>query len=239
FSLIIVAQGMLLGHLSKEIFSLSIVLAVITIISTSYMIKFDDLIYNWLSKYLNVFDLMSTGEKLQYTPKEIEYNVILVGYDRIGYNVLRSFMHMKKSLLVIDFNPDIINDLFKRKIPCIYGDIGDSELIERLNLKKVDMIVSTVPHIMENKLVIKKTKQVNHKAIIFVTANDVEEALELYRTGADYVILPHFLGGERVSTILQSTADDLKQIIKNKYDHMEELKKRIELGHKHPPKNGS
>ncbi|MBW3000167.1 cation:proton antiporter, partial [Candidatus Woesearchaeota archaeon] len=42
FSLIIVAQGMLLGHLSKEIFSLSIVLAVITIISTSYMIKFDD-----------------------------------------------------------------------------------------------------------------------------------------------------------------------------------------------------
>jgi Kef-type K+ transport system membrane component KefB len=239
FSLIIVAQGMLLGHLSKEIFSLTIVLAVITIISTSYLIKYDDIIYNWLSKYLNVFDLMSTGEKLQYTPEEIEYNVILVGYDRIGYNVLRSLTHMKKSLLVIDFNPDIIKDLVKRKIPCIYGDIGDSELIERMNLKKVNMIVSTVPRVMENKLIIKKTKQVNHKAIIFVTANDVEEALELYRTGADYVILPHFLGGERVSTILQSTADDLKQIIKNKYDHMEELKKRIELGHKHPPKNGS
>ncbi len=227
FSLILVYQGRSLGHISSDLVTLTILLAIVTISSTSYFEKYSDRIYKMLSKNLGVFEISSKRHRLEYIPENIEYDVLLVGCDRIGYNVFKSLSDMNKSFLVIDYNPDIIKELVRKKIHCIYGDIGDPDILDRLNLKKLSMIVSTVPDIEDNRQLITRTRFVNHKAIIFVTASNSKEAIELYNVGADYVILPHFLGGERVSTLLQSNSDDLKKIIKNKYEHIDELRKII------------
>jgi len=68
FSLIIAAQGLLLGHISQEIFSLTVLLAVITIGLTSYFIKFDGLIYSKLKNHLGFFDLFTKERE-----KELEF----------------------------------------------------------------------------------------------------------------------------------------------------------------------
>ena len=70
--------------------------------------------------------------------------------------------------------------------------------------------------------------------MVFVTAYKVEDALELYDLGADYVILPHFLGGEHASILIEKVGDDMDQLIKHKLTHIEELKNRQSLGHEHP-----
>ena len=81
---------------------------------------------------------------------------------------------------------------------------------------------------------IQETKKADRKILVFVTGSQIEEALELYNAGADYVILPHFLGGEHVSLILENFGSNLKKIIENKFRHVEELRKRHSLGHEHP-----
>ena len=43
-------------------------------------------------------------------------------------------------------------------------------------------------------MLIKKVKRANSETPVFVTSMQVDEALELYDHGADYVILPHLLG---------------------------------------------
>jgi Kef-type K+ transport system membrane component KefB len=232
FSLILVAAGMIHGHLSQEIVTLSILLAIVTISITSYFIKFDHQIYNFLGRFLGVFDVMSTGKHLEYIKKDkLKYDVLLVGYDRIGYNIFYALERMKKTFLIVDFNPDIIKKLVARKIPCLYGDIGDDEVIKRVSLKHVKLIVSTVPTRDVGNLLIRRTRRVNHKALIFVTAETVSDALYLYEAGADYVILPHYLGGEKVSDLIQDIrgGESVKQILKNKLDHMHELKHRTKI----------
>lgn len=234
FSLIIAAQGLLLGHISQELFSLTILLAVITITGTSYLIKFEQPIYSALSRYLSIFDVMSEGEKMEYLPKELEYDFVLVGYDRIGYDVFKMLTKAKKTFVVIDFNPDIIKRLVGKKIPCIYGDIGDSEIMERLNLKKTEFVVSTVPGVEDSIAIIKRIRHENPRTIVFVTATRVEDALKLYKEGADYVVLPHFLGGERVSSMIHELGFDHRQISLTKLAHIHDLKDRIDLRHEHP-----
>jgi hypothetical protein len=96
------------------------------------------------------------------------------------------------------------------------------------------MVVSTVPNKEDSMMLIKKTKEFNKKAIMIVTAMNVDDALSLYKTGADYVILPHFLGGERVSLILEEAEQNAKKLLKAKQSHMKELEERIKLKHKHP-----
>lgn len=239
FSLIIAAQGMLLNHISQEIFTMIVVLATISITTTSYFIQFDNQIYRKLAKYLEVFEINLDPTEMEYIPdqtKKAKYDIILCGYDRIGYSVLKTLEKMRKKFIIVDFNPDIIKHLVKRKINCLYGDISDVDILERLNLKDAETIVSTIPDLQDNKLLIHEIKKVNKRAAIFVTADRIDEALELYNIGADYVILPHFLGGEQVSVLLENHGTEIKDIIKNKFTHISDLKKRIDLGHYHPVK---
>ncbi|RLE44826.1 hypothetical protein DRJ25_06330, partial [Candidatus Woesearchaeota archaeon] len=65
-----------------------------------------------------------------------------------------------------------------------------------------------------------------------------EEALELYSKGADYVILPHFLGGNYVSTLLEDINQDKKKLKLTRDFHLNELKERIDMGHDHPLAHG-
>ena len=147
---------------------------------------------------------------------------------------MKTITKLRKHLIVVDFNPKVIKGLIKKKTACLYGDIGDLEVLERLDLKNASMIISTVPTKQDNLLLIEKTKEANKNAITFVTANQLEEALELYDAGADYVILPHFLGGEHLSLLIEKFSGDVNRIIEKKLSHIKELQERMELGHEHP-----
>ncbi len=232
FGLIIAAQGMLLGHIGQEILSLATIVAVVTISLTTYLIKFDDKLYDKLSNRLKIFENLSRHNKeLHYFTEENIYNVILVGYDRIGYSIFRKLHLLKKGTLIVDFNPDIIKKLIREKIPCVYGDIGDVETVSKMNLGDVEWLISTIPDHTSNILLIKKLKEVNREAHIIVTSYFVDEALELYDMGADYVILPHLLGGEHVSFLLEEVSSNIDKLIDTKLEHIKELRRRKHVHH--------
>ena len=67
-----------------------------------------------------------------------------------------------------------------------------------------------------------------------VTTNSLNNALSLYDAGADYVIMPHFLGGEHFSVLLESFSSDINKIIETKIKHIKELRHRQSIGHEHP-----
>lgn len=235
FSLIIMAQAFIMGIVSQEVFTVNVIMLIITVVITSYLIKYDNVLYFKVSKYLGIFEKFPTGRHhLEYSGGDKSYDAILVGYDRIGYSIAKKFSEMRKSMFIVDFNPDIIKKLVKQKVPCLYGDIGDPEILNRLNLKDVEIIISTVPEKRYNLVLIDELKKVNKRATVFVTAGRVEEALELYDKGADYVILPHLLGGDHVSFLLEDITRDISKLIYAKMNHIEELNHRRRLGHDHP-----
>jgi len=235
FSLIIVSQALLLGHISEDIFTFAILLAIITITLTSYLIKHENSLYSLLGPHLRIFESTKAKKDMEYLPEKKDYDIVLVGYNRIGYSIVNTVKRIKKSLLVVDFNPDIIRMMKKGKVACFYGDIGDIEVLDRVNFKKAQIVISTVPDLQDSMLLIKKVKEVNEKIPIFVTASHVDDALTLYDMGADYVIMPHFLGGDHVSLILEDITSDINKMITTKLIHIKELKNRKEIGHEHPP----
>ncbi|MBW2994773.1 cation:proton antiporter [Candidatus Woesearchaeota archaeon] len=224
FSLIIVAQGMLLGHISQEFFSLTILLTIITIIFTSYSIQYENVLYNIFAKPLAFFDAISPSKTgLEYVPaKKKQPEVVLCGCDRVGFNIFKALDKLKKKLVVVDFNPEVIRDLVRMQVHCVYGDIGDVEIIDRLGLKDMKMVISTVPDLKDNLLLIRKTKTANKNAVVIATAFDSQDALKLYKENADYVILPHYLGGAHVSNLI-GEFEDTNKVIKTKLSHIKEL----------------
>ena len=227
--------GFFLGHLSREIFSMTVLLAIATIILTTYFIKYEEKLYRNLSKPLSFLDRLSRKNMENADmPISRNYEAILCGYNRIGFSIVKTLKKMKKAILVVDFNPEVVRRLSAQNIPSIYGDIGDIEVLERLNFRKAKIVISTVPTKSDNMLLIDFARKENKKIIILVTASQIQEALDLYDAGADYVVMPHFLGGNYVSVLIEKFDDGLNKLLEHKIKHIKELRERRILGQEHP-----
>ena len=233
FSLIIAAQGLALGHLSEDLFSLVVIVALFTITLTSYFIQYEYAVYRFLRFPLRVFDLFPT-KGFGSVSKEIKPTIVLCGYNRIGYSILRDLEKVRDTVLIVDYNPDIISSLVEEGHHCVYGDVADEEIVDRMNLKNLTLLISTVPELKDNIYLIKRIKSVNKKARIIVTASDIDETLALYNHGADYVILPHFLGGEHGSAIISRWRKQKIDLKEEKEKHLAHLHERKRLGQRHP-----
>lgn len=238
FSLILVAMGVAMGHLTNEILSIVTVIGLITIAGSTYMIVYANRIYPCISKYLKIFEKRGSKVDEHKYHSDDAYDIILFGYNRIGYDLLETFEKIKKKFLIVDYNPEKIIDLAKEGVDCRYGDAGDTELLGELNLSKAKMIYSTIPDFDTNILLINKVREVSKDAIIIVVSHQINEAMELYDKGASYVILPHFLGGYHAATMIEKYGLDFNKFVGEKITHIEHLKKRKERGHEHPKHNG-
>jgi len=234
FSLIIVALGVSVGHIALEVLSIVTAIALITFAGSTYLIMYSNQLYSFLAKYLTLFE--RKGRKLDEHKSSFreKYDVILFGYNRIGFDILESLKKTKQKVLVIDYDPDIIAKLSWEGHECRYGDANDSELLNELHLSKVKMVISTIPAIETNLLLINKIRERNKKAIISVVSHQIDEAVRLYDEGATYVLMPHFLGGKHFSMMIESNKLDIKKFLKERVAHLQHLKYRKQLGHEHP-----
>ncbi len=234
FSLILITMGVSLGHLSNDILSLVTAVGLITFAGSTYMIIYSHKIYPRISKFLSIFEKKGKKVDEHKHHKDDDHEIILFGYNRIGFDVLETLKKIKKKFLIIDFDPEIITKLSKEGYDCRYGDANDSELLDELNLSGAKMIISTIPVIDTNLLIINKVNEVNKKAIIAVVSHQIEDAERLYEAGATYVIMPHFLGGRHFSTMLERNSIRPDKFLKEKIAHLEHINYRKNLGHKHP-----
>jgi len=232
FSVIVLLLGASLGFISSNIVSTIALTLVITIILSTYMMMYSNKAYEKLRRVVGFFERKSVKRERRIHKK---YDAILFGYNRIGFGILRSLKKIKKNYLVVDFNPDTIANLNKLNIPSLYGDVYDNDLLEELPLEAISLAVSTVPDFETNRLLIESIRLVNPEAIIIVRAHQIDEALELYKKGASYVLTPHFLGGEYVANMIKSKKIQPKGYKEEKEDHikmLEDIKQRgIEESH--------
>jgi len=226
FSLIILILGVSLGHISSEILSMLTLTLIITIIGSTYMIIYSKELYNYSYKFLSFFWKKNVKENKKLFRRK--YDAILFGYNRTGFDILRSLTKLKKHYLVVDFNPDTISALNKFRIPSLYGDAEDPEFLNDLKLDKIDLAVSTIPDYETTFLLIESIRLVNPNAIIIVRAENINEALEFYEKGADYVLTPQFLGGEHIAKMIKNIKTNKNGYKKEKEKHLKRIKEILE-----------
>lgn len=201
FSLVLALQGFLLGVLSQETFDLIIILAIVTITLTSYLIKYHRQIYTAVENLLEPLERFSKVKDLSYIPERFENHFVIFGVHRMGSKIVHTLKEQKKKLIAVDFNPDTIKALIKEGIPSLYGDYGNLEVLHAARIGKAKMIISTIPNLQENVLLLKIVKGVNKNIIVFVTAKTANDALELYKNQADFVALPELLAGKEIADL--------------------------------------
>lgn len=230
FSLILLAMGVSQGHITADILSIVTIVTLVSIAGSAYLMTYSDKIYNMLAKFLP-----NLSKKQDVTignhPKHNTSEVILFGYDKIGFSILRQFKKMGKKYLVIDYNPEVIKYLETTKTSCMYGDAEDTDLLDELELSKKKMVISAIPVYETNLLILNKVREYSDKTIVILVSNSIEDSLKLYDKGANYVIIPRYLGGEHASKIIEKNEYNIDKFSKDRLAHIEHLGDRSEIKH--------
>ena len=112
--------------------------------------------------------------------------------------------------------------------------MDDSEFLEDLQLIKSSVIISTIPELETSKLILDVIARSKKKSpILVLTARQIEDAFELYNSGVDYVILPHFLGGKYAGNLIEMAKKDGKVYQKERMKELKTLKERLKKGKSH------
>ena len=200
------------------------IIGLVSITGSSYFIIYSEKIYHIIKQVLSIFPGVRNKEYKKINKKD--YEIVVFGYGRFGSNIYETLHKTHRNILVVDENPGIIAHIQKKKIPCIYGDIGDSDFLQELSLRNSKMIISTIKNFDDNMVLLKTTKQHNPNLIIILVSNHIHEALKLYEQGADYVILPHYIGIDHTSLMLEEYGFDIQRFMDNKKTLVHDLKNR-------------
>ena len=222
FGLIIVALGLAVGHVSVDILNLATVIALTTILISSYCIIHADAIYNKINRFIPYYQrgVNPTEDKTSHAIGDFE--VIVFGYEDMGKSVVEYLQAHNKSFLIVDFDPNKVLKLQKQGLPAVFGDANDAEMYDPLGLDVTSLVISTITRGTANNLLLTQVQEKNSDCKVILCASEEEDAKKLYEQGADYVVISHLAGADHLTHMLE-LLEDKKAFIKKQQKHKKKL----------------
>ncbi len=228
FGFVLLFTGQKLGYIHGKEVEVFTLIALITIILSSYAITYNEQLYKVL---LPIFNLFGKDKFSQIEDKIQKYDVWVFGYHRVGWKLCEALAEQNKSFAVVDYNPAAISKLKHRGIPAFFGDAADVEFLSQLPIEKAKVIISTLPESDDQLTLVKHirgTKE-GHKVHIITNLYHIDSLKEMYDAGASYVFMPHLVGGQWLAEILKEKRWTKKTFAHMKQHQKEEMKMRYTL----------
>ncbi len=120
---------------------------------------------------------------------------MLLGFHRVGSALLAELERLHPDLvphtMVIDTNASTHDELRRRGVTVVYGDLASPEVWRHAGVDGAEVIVSTVPDELlkgvTNEQVVRQAQALAPNATIFATATRTSQAAVLRAAGADHV----------------------------------------------------
>jgi Kef-type K+ transport system membrane component KefB len=209
FSLILAALGFSLGHIDSSVVGLITIVGLVTIGTSTYLILYSGPIFDRISPWLSVFEREhpTHGEGIDEPHQAVD--VVLFGVGRFGGSILEQLTAAGKEVLVVDLDPEVLHRLRNRGLSTLFGDLEEPELLDSLPLSRTRCVISTIPRLSANLILIETLRENGFEGTIAVTAHHDHDADVL--AGAERVaVLRPFsaAAASLVDTLVESGLSD-------------------------------
>ena len=201
FSLILAALGLSLGHITSGTVSLITVVGLITIGASTYMILYSQPLFEKLRPLLGVFQRRNAHQR-EAPRNGLEADVLIYGLGRLGSQVVNRLTAAGRSVVAVDFDPDIVNRWNRNGITAFFGSAEDIDFLESLPLAQARWVVSTIPSAEVSLALLHALRHHDYQGRIALTALSARDAQRLRSTDADIVVEPY-------STATQAVLDHI------------------------------
>lgn len=237
FALVIAVLGRKpeFNHIGPDIMTLVILVFVITSISSTYMIKYNQRLQKILSPIAERIGFKPIAAQRLETEEAEAKDIALLGFFRVASAFLLEIEEqrpeLKDKLVVVDFNPQVYHALAQRQIKAVYGDISNIQTLHHAGLEQVKIAISTITDEIlvgtDNQRLISEVRAIAPHAKIIVIAQSNARALELYEAGADYVLRPNIATANQLLPVVERLLRGEDAILKE--EELDRLVRREEI----------
>ena len=151
--------------------------------------------------------------KLGLKIKSIKNHYILCGYGRIGRIISQELKASRIPLLVIDSNPDSKQGLEQQDIPYIIDDATSEDVLIEAGIERAKGLISVVLSDADNLFITMTARGLNPGLFILARAEEEQSHKKLLRAGANRVVLPYLIGGQKMAhTITKPAVTDFLEL---------------------------
>jgi Kef-type K+ transport system membrane component KefB len=216
FTFVLAQEGQKIGHLSVEFATLITTFTLLSIAITPYLFSIS---YRFADK-------VAKG-KIKVKKTRLRDHIVVLGCHKAGKYLVEN---LKDKIIAVDHDPDVIEDLKENGYKCLYGEGDNKDILEAVNVKEAKLVVSAVPDLEANLYITKTVKDINKDVIVFAKAFTIPDALRIYEEGADYVVIPMRLAGDKILREAKKVLGNEKDIKKLREREIVRLREEIAEG---------
>ena len=240
FSIVIASLGLARGQVPSGVVTVVILVFAITSVTSTYLIGENHRVQEAVARVLRrlgVRDLdhEHSAEQLEHVGKE----VVFLGFYRDASSILheleirarRQPQSLVDEVLVVDLNPTVMAGLARRGVACVYGDIASPDTLLHAHIAGARLVVSTIADDVlrgtSNLRLLRHVRAVAPEAAVILASAHIDQALELYEAGADWVFISRLHGAAiAADTIEEGLAQGFSRI---RAAAMRDLRRRDEV----------
>lgn len=204
FSLVLGSLAVVQGFVGTEVLGYLSLLAIITMSLSTYFIDYNYELYRRAEPYLTRFE--REGDRTVNMSSRRDHAVV-VGHDEVTNDVLPVLSRGFRDVVIIDRNQEYIRQLNESEYDLIYGDFSHTEHRNAANIDRAAFVLSSSVQPEVNRTLL---EEVSDDATVLVEAEQIEDAVDLYERGADYVIVSTILAREMIDEHLRQYLTDHK-----------------------------
>lgn len=201
FSFIVLAAGISMGMVESSLLGLATIVGMVTMVVSTYLINYNEQIYPYIEWMLRwMMPRKADPDHIKITT----HDIVMIGYEELGHQILPTVKALSKEYVVVDFDPIAVEQLTKAGESVVYGDAGNEDFLEEHQVHRARMVICTVADKAVNEDLLNYLHSKHSKATIVLTARKGEIAEELYDLGATFVINTSQLGGHSFARLLKT-----------------------------------
>ncbi|MBZ9713362.1 potassium channel family protein [Deinococcus multiflagellatus] len=129
-------------------------------------------------------------------------HTIVCGYGQVGEAVSVALRGARREVVVIDPRPQHLDWAQTQGLHTIVGDATDEDVLRRAGVEQAASLVTVINSDPSNLYVVLSAKGLNPAIRVIARASDEAAARKMRRAGADEVINPYQLSGNRIAAMM-------------------------------------
>jgi Kef-type K+ transport system membrane component KefB len=240
FSLVIAALGLQLGHVDARTVAVLTFVFVITSVASTYMIAKNHEVQDVLGRWARALGVRGPEEPSREDGDSGSAAIVFLGFYRDASSIVHQFeMEAKGSdqdtllrqMMVVDFNPQVLEELQRRGIRSIYGDVSNMDTLQHASVNKARIVVCTLTDSIlkgtTNARLLRQLQRLCPEAALVVASETIEGALALYAEGAGFVFIPRIHSAYHMAEVLRTGLEDGLKVAR--VEEMAALRERDEV----------
>ncbi len=160
-------------------------------------------------------------QRMERSLLEIRDHFVVCGFGRMGNLVCREFSSLGLPFVIIDRDASLLRDFSLAHGFPLVGDATSDEVLRSAGVERARGLVTAAASDADNLYVTMSARFLNDKLLIVARAEEEGAEKKLLRAGADRVVSPYVIGGQRVAlAVLRPAVMDFIELATRK-EHME------------------